>query len=74
MSELVKGSMEEHDEDDEETVIPLPQVDSKTLDKVLAYCEHVKLQKNEPPTIEKPIRKEFNEIVDDWYYQYISWD
>ena len=24
--------------------------------------------------IEKPIRKEFNEIVDEWYFTYISWD
>ena len=28
----------------------------------------------EPPVIEKPIRKEFKEIVDDWFFNYISWD
>ena len=74
MSDIIRGQLDEADEDDENIVIPLPQVDSKTLDKVLQYCEYVKLQNNQPPVIEKPIRKEFKDIVSEWYYGYISWD
>ena len=54
--------------------MPLPAVNAETLDKVLEYCNHVKIDKNEPPVIDKPIRKPFPEIVDEWYLKYITFD
>lgn len=39
MSELIKGQLDDADTD----TIPLPAVNADTLEKVLQYCEYVKL-------------------------------
>ena len=74
MSELIKGQLDEMDESETDIVISCPQVDAKTLEKVLVFCRHIKIEGAEAPVIEKPIRKEFNEVVDEWHFKYISWD
>ena len=50
-----------------EDEIPLTNVTSKTLEKVIEYCKHVK--SNPAPEISKPLKSaNLSEIIDDKFY------
>lgn len=81
MSELVKSMMEdkEEDEDDDDdddgkdktTEIPLPNVKSEVLKKVIEFCEH---HLAEPMTeIEKPLKSQnMADVVQKWYADFVD--
>mmetsp|Transcript_6286 Transcript_6286/g.11878 ORF Transcript_6286/g.11878 Transcript_6286/m.11878 type:complete len:166 (+) Transcript_6286:171-668(+) len=72
MSELVKSMLEDIEEGDEEvTEIPLPNVRSQILKKVIEFCQHYK---EEPMNeIEKPLKSsEMSEVVQRWYADFIA--
>jgi S-phase kinase-associated protein 1 len=76
MSELVKNMIsEEMDEGDQADVteIPLPNVSSEILSKVIDFCTHYK---TEPMNdIEKPLKSSnMAEIVQKWYADFINVD
>jgi S-phase kinase-associated protein 1 len=57
-------------EEENEVEIPLPNVDGKTLEKVIQYCEHYL---KEPMTVlEKPLKSaNLTKIVQEFYADYI---
>lgn len=81
MSELVKSMMddndddEDDDEDDDDTKkvpeIPLPNVKSEVLKKVIEFCEH---HLAEPMTeIEKPLKSQtMADVVQKWYADFVD--
>mmetsp|Transcript_22021 Transcript_22021/g.62603 ORF Transcript_22021/g.62603 Transcript_22021/m.62603 type:complete len:171 (-) Transcript_22021:260-772(-) len=73
MSELVKTMMDEDAEDDEDspTEIPLPNVKSQVLRKVIEFCEH---HLQEPMTeIEKPLKSQnMADVVQKWYADFVD--
>jgi S-phase kinase-associated protein 1 len=72
MSELVKSIMgEDEDECDGPYEIPLPNVSSQGLQKLLEFCEH---HSNEPMTeIEKPLKSQnMADLVPAWYANYVD--
>ena len=80
MSELIKGMMDTDDEDDGSnngvttgTVIemPLPNVKSDVLEKVISFCEH---HLKEPMAeIEKPLKSPcMADIVQRWYSDFVG--
>jgi S-phase kinase-associated protein 1 len=72
MSELVKSMLEDIEEGDEEvTEIPLPNVKSQILKKVIDFCQHYK---EEPMNeIEKPLKSsEMSEVVQRWYADFVA--
>lgn len=72
MSELVKSMIDENDDDDEVTEIPLPNVKAAILTKVLEFCKHYK--KTEPMNeIEKPLKSsEMSEVVQKFYAEFVN--
>ena len=70
MSELVKTMMDE-DCDDEVAEIPLPNVKSSVLKKVIEFCTH---HKSEPMNeIEKPLKSQvMAEVVQSWYADFVN--
>ncbi|PHJ26138.1 suppressor of kinetochore protein 1 [Cystoisospora suis] len=69
MSTLVKTMVEE-DEDCHES-IPLPNVETNILRKVIEYCEHH--YNNPPDEIPKPLKSSnLAEVVSEWDYQFIN--
>lgn len=73
MSELVKSMMED-DNDAEEgdpIEIPLPNVKSQVLSKVIEFCEH---HLSEPMTeIEKPLKsQQMADVVQKWYADFVD--
>ena len=76
MSELVKSMKDEDgedddDEDDKATEIPLPNVKSEVLKKVIEFCEH---HLEEPMTeIEKPLKSQnMADVVQKWYADFVD--
>mmetsp|Transcript_16986 Transcript_16986/g.37127 ORF Transcript_16986/g.37127 Transcript_16986/m.37127 type:complete len:187 (-) Transcript_16986:62-622(-) len=84
MSELVKSMMENNDDEDEDdddeeeeedtkktTEIPLPNVKSDVLKKVIEFCEH---HLAEPMTeIEKPLKSQsMADVVQKWYADFVD--
>ena len=57
--------------DDGEYEISVPQVNMKTLKKILEFCDHVVIDKNMPPIIEKPLFRDLKEVISEWYHNYI---
>jgi len=70
MSELVK-TMIPDDEDEEAQEIPLPNVKTQILAKVLEFCKHYSEESmNE---IEKPLKSaNMNEVVQEWYANFVD--
>ena len=68
-SGLLRGIIEDYPED---TEFPLNNVNGVTLEKVKEYLIHY--QDSEPKTVEKPLKKEFKDCVDDWDYNFIGDD
>jgi S-phase kinase-associated protein 1 len=71
MSELVKTMIEEEEEGDEAQEIPLPNVKTAVLSKVMEFCKHYK---EDPMTeIEKPLKSaNMKEVVQEWYSDFVS--
>lgn len=70
MSELVKSMLPEEDED-HQLEIPLPNVKSAILAKVIEFCKHY----TEDPMneIEKPLKSlTMSENVQEWYAHYVD--
>ena len=79
MSELVKSMMDDNEDDDDDdddeneksTEIPLPNVKSEVLRKVIEFCEH---HLAEPMTeIEKPLKSQnMADVVQKWYADFVD--
>mmetsp|Transcript_25178 Transcript_25178/g.37099 ORF Transcript_25178/g.37099 Transcript_25178/m.37099 type:complete len:169 (+) Transcript_25178:56-562(+) len=73
MSELVKTMFDDEQADDEVQEIPLPNVKTAILAKIIEFAEHYK---TDPMTeIEKPLKSaNMNEIVQEWYANFVNVD
>ena len=71
MSELVKTMFDTDQSEDEVQEIPLPNVKSFILLKVIEFLTHYK---EEPMTeIEKPLKSsDMNEVVQEWYVNFVN--
>jgi S-phase kinase-associated protein 1 len=72
MSGLVKDMLEEGDEEDEVPSIPVPNVDSKPLQKVIDYCQYH--HKNPAEEIEKPLKGKIEDVICDWDKKFLEID
>ena len=67
---LNKGMIDDSGIDEE---IPLPNVKKNILEKVVAFCLH--LRENPPPEIEKPLKSgNMAEVTTPWYSEFINLD
>jgi S-phase kinase-associated protein 1 len=67
-SQLIKGIIDDYPDDPE---VPLHNVKSHILQKIIAYLEYYK--DSEPKEIEKPLpSNNFNECVEAWDFQFID--
>jgi len=73
MSELVKTMYDTEQPEDEVQEMPLPNVKSSILSKVIEFLTHYK---GEPMTeIEKPLKSSnMNEVVQEWYADFVNVD
>ncbi|KAG2370800.1 hypothetical protein C9374_005997 [Naegleria lovaniensis] len=71
MSGLVKDMLEEGDEDDC-PIIPVPNVDSKPLQKVIEYCQYH--HKEPAQEIEKPLKGKIEDVICDWDKKFLEID
>lgn len=71
MSELVKTMFDSDQPEDEVQEMPLPNVKSSILAKVIEFLTHYK---GEPMTeIEKPLKSSnMNEVVQEWYADFVN--
>ncbi|CAB9514571.1 phase kinase-associated protein 1 [Seminavis robusta] len=71
MSELVKSMMDEDAEEEDIKEIPLPNVKSQVLHKVIEFCEH---HLQEPMNeIEKPLKSNaMSDVVQKWYAEFVD--
>lgn len=76
MSCLVKETLGDEDEDDDEdsmTEIPLPNVRSVVLVKVIEYCKHY--QEEEMRQIQTPLKADkLKDLVQQWYADFVQVD
>jgi S-phase kinase-associated protein 1 len=72
MSVLIKDMLEEQDDDDKNISIPVPNVDSKILKKVIEYCEQH--WNNKADEIEKPLKGHIDDVICDWDKKYLQID
>lgn len=68
-SMLIKNMLE--DVDDSDSFIPLPNVDGKTLDKIVEWCRH---HKDEFKEYENDDEKYRNADIDEWNKKYMEVD
>eukprot|EP01039_Chlorochromonas_danica_P003851 gene3851-4208_t len=73
MSELAKTMIDEDQDDEEAQEIPLPNVKSSILAKVIEFAHHYR---QEPMNeIEKPLKSaQMSEVVQEWYANFVSID
>ena len=73
MSELVKTMFDSDQPEDEVQEMPLPNVKTSILSKVIEFLTHYK---GEPMTeIEKPLKSSnMNEVVQEWYADFVNVD
>ena len=71
MSGLIKDMLEDQEGDDQ-TVIPIPNVNGRTLKYVLEYCEYHWNNKADP--IDKPLRGKIEEVISSWDRQFLLTD
>jgi S-phase kinase-associated protein 1 len=72
MSELVESMLNDDDDDDERAIeIPLSNVKSQVLHKVIEFCEH---HLEQPMTeIEKPLKSQvMADVVQKWYADFVE--
>ena len=71
MSELVKTMLDEDADEEEAQEVPLPNVKSAVLTKVIEFCRH---HQEEPMTeIEKPLKSaNMFEVVQQWYANFVD--
>ncbi|KAG7337594.1 Skp1 family, dimerization domain containing protein [Nitzschia inconspicua] len=75
MSELIKSMKDDDEEDDDEdskpTEVPLPNVKSEVLEKVIEFCQH---HLEEPMSeIEKPLKSQnMADVVQKWYADFVD--
>ncbi|KAJ9470567.1 SCF ubiquitin ligase complex protein SKP1a [Diplonema papillatum] len=72
MSGLIKDMLEDQDEEDQQTIIPIPNVNGRTLEYVLEYCEHH--WNNRPDPIDKPLRGRIDDVISPWDRKFIWTD
>jgi len=74
MSGLIKDMLEDQDEkkEDEETIIPLPNVNEKILAYVIQYMNHH--YNNKAETIEKPLKGKVEDVISQWDKDFIFTD
>eukprot|EP01041_Mallomonas_annulata_P013169 gene13169-27856_t len=71
MSELVKTMIDEDQDDEETQEIPLPNVKSAILAKVIEFVTHYKLDPMQE--IEKPLKSaNMHEVVQEWYANFVT--
>ncbi|CAE7485931.1 scon-3 [Symbiodinium microadriaticum] len=71
MSELVKTMFDDEQGDDEVQEIPLPNVKTPILAKVIEFLEHYKA--NPMNEIEKPLKSSnMSEVVQEWYSNFVA--
>ena len=71
MSELVKNMIDEEQDEEEVQEIPLPNVKSPILSKVIEFLQHYKTETM--TEIEKPLKSaNMHEVVQEWYANYVS--
>jgi len=68
MSGLIKDMLDDH-EGEEQTVIPVPNVNGKTLKYVIQYIEHHFNNRAEP--IEKPLKGKVDDVISEWDKKYL---
>lgn len=66
-SSFIKDMLEECDE---EATVPLPNVDGKTLKKVVEYMEKYVTEKSKE--IEKPLKGKIEDIVSEWDAEFLN--
>lgn len=71
LSGLVRNMLDGDDDDDEENQIPLPNVGSAALRKVIEFCEH---HVGDPmDAIERPLRStKMSDSVNAWYSSFVD--
>ena len=71
MSALIKEMLDDEDGDNQNSEIPLPNVQKDVLEKVVEFCKHY--PSDPMGEIEKPIRgPDMKNVVSDWYAEYID--
>ena len=72
MSELVKNMIDEDQDEEETQEIPLPNVKSQILSKVIEYTQHYNTVEA-MVEIEKPLKSaNMHEVVQEWYASYVD--
>ena len=69
-SKMLREALEE-DDDDEQTAIPVPNLDHATLKKAMEFAEHY--IETKMAEIDKPLKSaNLNECVDEWYARFVD--
>lgn len=73
MSGLVKDMLEEDDEDEDDVPsIPVPNVESKPMQKVIEYVQQH--WDNPADEIEKPLKGKIEDVISDWDKKFLEID
>ena len=65
------GDDDDDDDEQEATEVPLPNVSSPVLEKVIAYCKHY--QEEEMTPIQTPLKSsKLEELVQQWYADFVK--